>query len=128
MTVNPLAEKSARAVEMAADRCNYCDAPIVWVVTGAGTKAEGRMPLDAKPAAEGGNVVVHPEPHRLLGQVLGKPAERAAYAAQGYGLHLHHKLSCPHAADWSRPGGPPRGRQHQAADAALAPRRTRWRR
>jgi len=105
---NPLAEAADILVRACTEPCNYCERPIVWAATGT-----SRMPVDA-PATDGGNVLVSVRDRaHLHAAVLGKSAERAAYRASGWSLRTHHKLTCPFADEWSRPGGPKRGRQNR---------------
>lgn len=74
------------------DQCNHCAAPIRWLTTSTGA----RMPVDAAPDPDRGNVV------RLGGvaSVLGKQA--AAARAAGVELYLHHAVSCPFADRWNK--------------------------
>ncbi|MDN5861747.1 MAG: hypothetical protein L0H84_24365 [Pseudonocardia sp.] len=75
-----------------ADQCNYCAAPLRWALTAAGK----RMPLDAAPDAQRGNVL-------LLGgraAVLGPGPARGA-RSDGQTLYLPHAVFCPHARHWS---------------------------
>lgn len=84
------------------DQCNYCAAPIRWLTTSTGK----RMPVDAQPDRERGNVV------RLggLAAVLGKgPA--AAARDQGVDAYLHHAVTCPYAAQWNTKARHPAGRR-----------------
>lgn len=73
------------------DQCNYCAAPIKWLTSANGK----RMPVNAQPDQERGNVV-------LLGQkaaVLG-PSKATAARAQGVEAYLHHAADCPYAVQW----------------------------
>lgn len=118
---NPPAERARLAVKAAAEPCDYCKSLIVWTVN---ANTDVPMPVDAAPAADGGNVVVTTGvgPGRLISSVLGTPRQRQATAAAGHDLHLHHRLSCPYADEWGRPGGPKRG---SYATRMPAPKTTR---
>lgn len=82
------------------ERCDFCRQRIIWTVTSA---TGSSMPVDAEPA-DNGNVLLSSESHssgRPLSGVLG-PAQAAGARAAGQQLRLHHRLSCPYAAQWSR--------------------------
>lgn len=104
MTDNVLAEKAEQAIARATEPCDYCEHPIVWAVT-----TNSRMPIDAAPV-EGGNVLVHADGTALRASVVGQAGRRASLVREGYRLRQTHKLTCPYADQWSRPGGPQRGR------------------
>lgn len=97
-TPSPVAERSRNAAVTQTVSCNFCTAPIVW----ANTK-DTRMPLDAVPVGTG-NVLIIVDNNVLTATVLGTPNTRQAYAAQGFALYQHHKLSCPNHTLWSKPG------------------------
>lgn len=82
--------------------CSDCKGRIMWARVG---KDRGEwMPLDADPSPTG-NVLAQPDPtapRRLIADVLGRPAARAAMVADGWLLFQHHRLSCPHADRWAR--------------------------
>jgi hypothetical protein len=75
-----------------ADQCNYCAAPIRWLITGTGK----RMPVDAAPDPTNGNVAILGGKAAVLG-----PAKATAARAGGVELHLHHAVNCPHAKQWN---------------------------
>ncbi len=83
-----------------AGSCEHCDAELLWLTTATGK----RMPVNAAPDAERGNVV-------RAGHVAGVLGTGAAAAARTTGtpLWLHHAVTCPHAGRWrtdrARPGG-----------------------
>jgi hypothetical protein len=73
--------------------CPDCGRPILWLTTVTGA----RMPVDANPDPNLGNVI-------LVGDtaaVLGRAKARAARAS-GLELRTHHRLSCPHEGRWAR--------------------------
>lgn len=72
-----------------------CGARILWLTTDAGK----RMPVDADPDPERGNIV---RSGRHAG-VLGDQGARSARAA-GTPLWLHHRASCAKAGQWSDAG------------------------
>lgn len=75
--------------------CNYCSEQILWLQT-----ANGRfMPVDAQPSPNGN--VLRTGGH---GGVLNKTKAIAARQS-GAKLHLHHAVTCPHAAKWQGKGG-----------------------
>lgn len=76
--------------------CNYCTDPIRWLTTRRGA----RMPVDADPDPDRGNVVV-------VGGQAGVLDRRRAAAARNRGvpLYLHHAASCPHAHRWKSGAG-----------------------
>ena len=77
--------------------CNYYGAAILWLTTGTGK----RMPVDARPDRERGNVMVDTKHGRA--DVLGR-GQAAGARADHRPLHLHHRLTCPHASKWARKG------------------------
>ena len=92
-----LPDRYRAAAEAATEPCNFCKRPIVWAAT-----KESRIPLDAKPDTTG-NVLVTTIGDTLTATVLGTASRRSAYVSQGFALYAIHKLSCPKAAEWSRP-------------------------
>lgn len=100
---NPMAERARHQMVLDRTRCDHCHANIVW----ATTVNDARMPVDYV-AVPTGNLLVTVDTKAAVLRVatLGTPAARRAHAAQGWPLHQHHKLSCPYADSWSRPGGP----------------------
>jgi hypothetical protein len=82
--------------------CPDCRKPIMWARVGK--DRDEWMPLDAEPVPSG-NVLAQPDPtapRRLIADVLGRPAARAAMVADGWLLFQHHRLSCPFADKWAR--------------------------
>lgn len=71
--------------------CEHCDAQLLWLTTTAGK----RMPVDAAPDPERGNVTRS----QGVAGVLGDQAATAARAA-GQPLWLPHMASCPHVERW----------------------------
>lgn len=65
----------------------------MWLVTGAGK----RMPVDARPDPERGNIVRQGDHAGVLG-----PGPAAGARARGVPLRLHHAVTCPFAARWNR--------------------------
>jgi hypothetical protein len=76
--------------------CNYCRAEILWLTTTNGK----RMPVDARPDLERGNVLRQGDRAGVLGK-----SQAAAARAQGTPLRTHHALTCPYASAWSGPKG-----------------------
>jgi hypothetical protein len=76
--------------------CNFCDGRIIWLLT----TNDVRMPVDAEPDHERGNVIRQGDHAGVLG---AGPA--AGARAAGKALHLHHRLTCPFADRWARPAG-----------------------
>lgn len=74
--------------------CNYCTAPIMWLITSAGK----RMPVDARPDPERGNVLRQGDHAGVLGK-----NQAAAARALGTPLRLHHAVTCPFASAWQNP-------------------------
>ncbi|HET9892613.1 MAG TPA: hypothetical protein VFQ42_19145 [Mycobacterium sp.] len=77
----------------AATPCPDCGASILWLTTERGA----RMPVDAEPDGERGNVIRQGDRCSVLGRT-----QAAGARAAGVALHVHHKLTCPHAARWAR--------------------------
>lgn len=75
----------------AAKTCDHCGDLIRWMVTPAGK----RMPVDAVPDRERGNVVV-------LGRQVAvlNPRQADAARARGVEAFLDHAVSCPYASRW----------------------------
>lgn len=118
---NPLAERGARAAQIAKRKCEFCHELIVWTRTRAERDAP-RMPIDYTPAAAGNVVLTEHDKWGIISGALGSAAKRAAFVKAGWPLHLPHRLTCPFVDEWTRPGGPKRGKQQQP------PRRTGRRR
>ncbi|ANZ35547.1 hypothetical protein BBK82_05085 [Lentzea guizhouensis] len=79
--------------------CNHCGARLLW----ATTRSNGvRMPLDAEPSPERGNVLVTEERGVLMAAVVGRKSLAAAMRAAGQHLHLHHGVTCPDRSRWHR--------------------------
>lgn len=116
MAANALADRAEAAVARAATRCDFCQRAIVWTRTVNSTA----MPVDAEPT-DGGNVLVTHDAGGLRATVLGTPAKRESHRNAGWLLRVTHKLTCPFADEWSRPGGPKRGRQHRTPPATVRP-------
>jgi hypothetical protein len=76
--------------------CSDCQAPILWLLTAN----DKRMPVDAKPDPQQGNVLRQGD----RAGVLGKNQAAAARAA-GTELRTHHAVTCPYAARWQKPKG-----------------------
>ena len=76
----------------AVEPCDFCDAPIRWLIT----RRDVRMPVDADPHPQLGNVVIAGGRAGVLDR-----ARAAAARARGVPLWLHHAASCPHARRWS---------------------------
>lgn len=82
--------------------CSDCRKSIMWARVGK--LRDEWMPLDSDPV-DSGNVLAQPDPtapRRLIADVLGRPATRAAMVADGWLLFQHHRLSCPYADQWAR--------------------------
>lgn len=75
-----------------ADQCNFCSAPLRWLTSSTGAK----MPVNAKPDNDRGNVVV-------LGGKAGVrgPARARAARTAGVELYLHHAVTCPDVKTWN---------------------------
>jgi hypothetical protein len=91
-----LAARALAAAERASQPCDYCAQPIIWAVT-----RDSRMPVDATPDASGNVLLDVATGGGIRATVLGPPA-RVAHRAGGWALYLHHKLTCPQAAEWTR--------------------------
>lgn len=111
---NTLAARVEVAATSARTPCDFCKKPIVWAQPS--TPGGKPMPVDADPSADG-NVLLAECARGVQYVVLGTPAKRATYRDAGWPLRLHHRLSCPYAGDWNRPGGPKRGRQRPTGPA-----------
>jgi hypothetical protein len=74
------------------NRCASCDAPIVW----ARTQRAERMPVDAEPDAERGNVILTGQPPDVRAGVLSRGQAEGARAS-GQRLHTSHFATCPYA-------------------------------
>jgi hypothetical protein len=85
--------------------CEHCSAALLWLTTSAGK----RMPVNAEPDPERGNVMRSGGVAGVLGASLA-----AAARAAGKPLWLHHVVTCPHADRW---------RSKPAAGAARKARR-----
>lgn len=72
--------------------CGSCDAPIVWARTQRGE----RMPVDAAPDPERGNVMLTGRAPHLRAGVLSR-GQAAGARAVGQELHTAHFVNCPHA-------------------------------
>jgi hypothetical protein len=75
--------------------CEHCDGALLWLTTAAGK----RMPVDAAPDPDRGNVIRT----GAVAGVLG-PGPAAAARAAGQPLWLHHVVTCPHADRWRSTG------------------------
>lgn len=97
--------------------CSACRKPVMWprsVATG------DLMPVDAEPTP-GGNVLCRrsdDDPRRLVCDVIGRKATRAAMAEDGWPMWVHHRLSCPKADEWARQ---PKHRRPQPTGLRPAP-------
>lgn len=90
----PAVDRPARtAVGPVSETCNYCDARIRWVTT----TRDVRMPLDARPDADRGNVLV-----LTSGAGVLNDGQAAAARARGVELYLHHAVTCPFASRWNK--------------------------
>lgn len=84
-----------------AGECEHCHEPLLWLTTSAGK----RMPVDADPDPDRGNVVRT----GAVAGVLG-PSKASAARAAGVPLWTHHVVTCPHADRWrsTKPAKPAR--------------------
>lgn len=71
-------------------KCRSCGAWILWARTFAG---KSKIPLDAEPAAEKGNVVLTNR-HLADGTVI------VEMVPPGQGTHVSHYATCPQADEW----------------------------
>ena len=76
--------------------CSDCQAPIIWLLT----VKDNRMPIDAEPNTDIGNVLRQGDRAGVLAKT-----QAAAARKSGAKLHTHHRLTCPHAHRWARPAG-----------------------
>lgn len=84
------------------DQCNHCAEAIRWLTTAAGK----RMPVNAAPDPERGNIIILGGHAGVLGP---RPATAARYA--GKVLYLHHAVTCPYASRWQDKTGRARQRR-----------------
>lgn len=75
------------------NQCSSCHEPIIWARTQLGE----RMPVDAKPDPERGNVILTGAPPHVRAGVLTHGQASGARAA-GQRLYTSHLATCPHAA------------------------------
>lgn len=83
--------------------CGSCDAPILW----ARTQRDERMPVDAAPDPDLGNVILTGTAPHLRAGVLARGQAEGARAA-GQPLHTSHFATCPHAGQHRRTRRPRR--------------------
>jgi len=76
--------------------CDACGDAIVWLLT----TNQKRMPVDAKPDRDRGNIVRQ----GVTAGVLGKTKAAAARKLGGVQLFTHHALNCPYSDRWQRKG------------------------
>jgi hypothetical protein len=71
-------------------KCRSCGAEVVWAVTNAGK----RMPVDAKPVADGNLLLTQPAQPGVppVAIVVGK----------GKGTHASHFVTCPNSRTWRK--------------------------
>lgn len=83
---------------MIPNECGACGAPIVWARTQRGE----RMPVDAEPHPELGNVILSGQPPHVTAGVLSK-GQAAGARSVGQRLHLSHFATCPKAGEFRKP-------------------------
>jgi hypothetical protein len=114
-TGNPHSDRTNRFVETNKKRCNFCKMLIVW-----GKTERAHLPVDYPPVTTGNVLLVHDDVKGLIAHVIGTKSARGAYQSAGWQLYQHHRLSCPHAEQWSG-----KLARKPAARKAAAPRRSR---
>lgn len=74
--------------------CSDCGAPIIWLLT----VKNNRMPVDANPDPERGNVIRQGDRAGVLG-----PRQAAGARKAGTPMRTHHAVTCPYASRWQNP-------------------------
>ena len=85
--------------------CNECQAPIVWAFTVLGK----RMPLDATATVNGNVYLTWAPDTRTWHAIVRTRSEARSPAWAEVPQHVHHAMTCPHAARWNPGAAKARG-------------------